>query len=36
MFRHGSDLFLVARTDPDGPFWSRSELKKYIFGRGQN
>ncbi|XP_023330192.1 uncharacterized protein LOC111702671 [Eurytemora carolleeae] len=23
MFRHGGDLFLVARTDPDGQFWSR-------------
>ena len=23
MFRHGSELYLVARTDPDGPFWSR-------------
>ena len=23
MFRHGSDLFLVARTDPGGPFWSK-------------
>jgi len=22
MFRHGSDLYLVARTDPGGPFWS--------------
>jgi len=23
MFRHGSELYLVARTDPDGPFWSK-------------
>lgn len=23
MFRHGSDLYLVARTDPGGPFWSK-------------
>jgi len=23
MFRHGSELFLVARTDPAGPFWSK-------------
>ena len=30
MFRHGGDLFLVARTDPDGQFWSRSEFKNYI------
>jgi len=22
MFRHGKDLYLVARTDPNGPFWS--------------
>lgn len=23
MFRHGSELYLVARTDPEGPFWSK-------------
>lgn len=23
MFRHGSELYLVARTDPGGPFWSK-------------
>jgi len=23
MFRHGSEFYLVARTDPDGPFWSK-------------
>ena len=25
MFRHGSELYLVARTDPGGPFWSRDD-----------
>jgi len=25
MFRHGSELYLVARTDPDGPFWSKDD-----------
>jgi hypothetical protein len=23
MFRHGAELYLVARTDPGGPFWTR-------------
>jgi len=23
MFRHGSELYLVARTDPGGPFWTK-------------
>ena len=23
MFRHGAELYLVARTDPGGPFWSK-------------
>ena len=22
MFRHGNDLYLIARTDPNGHFWS--------------
>ena len=23
MFRHGNDLYLIARTDPNGQFWSK-------------
>jgi hypothetical protein len=23
MFRHGNDLYLIARTDPHGQFWSK-------------
>lgn len=31
MFRHGNDLFLVARTDPSGKFWNKSPLRFNIF-----
>eukprot|EP00088_Acartia_fossae_P019705 TRINITY_DN21518_c0_g1_i1.p1 TRINITY_DN21518_c0_g1~~TRINITY_DN21518_c0_g1_i1.p1 ORF type:complete len:417 (-),score=42.35 TRINITY_DN21518_c0_g1_i1:55-1305(-) len=26
MFRHGNDLYLVARTDPNGRFWSKDNI----------